>query len=244
MGRGPIPVLINSSKTSMKAILLLSALAIGACAAPLPESTSDRLSVNAELPPPLALGSGDVLQVVVHGRPEFSAESGMRITSGGTVVLPIAGPVQVAGLTVEAAGVAIEEALGEFLRNPKVGITVQEPGAHRFHVLGHVDKPGAFVMDRPITALEALATAQGLRPGAMREKVALLRRHGLDEVEIHFFNADTPDAAGLVFLRPGDLVFVTRSGTGVFNDEILPVLQGIGFTTNQVVALAVAQDAL
>ena len=236
---GPLPT-VCASLEPMKAVLPLTVLALAACAAPLPEATTELVSISERPPPPLPLGPGDVLQVVVHGRPEFSFGVGLRITPAGSVVLPIAGPVNVAGLSVEKAGEAIEAALTEYIREPTVGITVQEHGAHRFHVLGRVARPGTYVMDRAVTALDALATAQGLREGANRESVAILRRHGTDQVEVHFFDASRPDSDGLVYLLPGDLVFVARSGSGVFRDEVLPILQGIGFTTNQIAAVAVA----
>ena len=75
----------------MKAIHLLTALTLAACAAPLPVGTTTRLSVSGEPPAPLPLGAGDVLQVVVHGRPEFSPEVGMRITAAGSPRRPLAG---------------------------------------------------------------------------------------------------------------------------------------------------------
>ncbi len=226
----------------MKAALPLTVFVLCACAAPLPEATSEQQTISEAPPAPLPLGSGDVLGVTVHGRPEFTPGTGVRVTPAGSIVLPIAGPVTVAGLTVEQAAKAVEAALTEFLHDPMVGVTVVEYGAHRFHVLGHVARPGTFVMDRAVTALDALASAHGLKAGARREHVALLRRHEPGEVEIHFFDAASPGSQGLVYLVPGDVVFVPRSASGVFHDEILPVLQGIGFTTTQIAAVAVAQD--
>jgi protein involved in polysaccharide export with SLBB domain len=226
----------------MKAALLL--LVLVACAAPLPEATSDRVTISQAEPSPLPLGAGDVLQVLVYGRPEFTPQAGLRVTPAGSVVLPVAGPVHVAGLSVEKAGEAIEAALGKYLLEPHVGISVQEHGAFRVHVLGQVKRPGTFVMDRNITAIDAIAMSMGVREGAQREKVAVIRRHAEGGVEVHFFNAATPSAEALVYLEPGDVVFVSRSGSGIFNDELLPVLQGIGFTTTQIVAFAVTKNEL
>jgi len=210
---------------------------------PLPESTTDVLTVSTDAPAtPLPLGPNDVLLIVVPQRPEFTAEAGFRISPAGSISLPIVGNIHVGGRTVEEAREVIEEALAVYVREPAVGLSVLEYGAHRVYVLGQVTRPGPVVLDRSITALASLSLVQGLKEGARRDRIALMRRHGPDEVEVYFFNAATPGPAAFVQLRNEEVVIEPRSGCGVFRDEALPILQGIGFTTGQVAAVAVAAD--
>lgn len=96
-------------------------------------------------------------------------------------------------------------------------------------------------MDRPLSALEALSEGEQILPGANREQVTLLRRHG-EEVEVHLFNAETPDAEGLVQVVPGDLIFVSRTGTWRFTEDALPILQALGYTASQITAIHVMMD--
>jgi len=225
-------------------LLPLALLAIACSAPPLPRATSDLRTVCGDAPPPLPLGPNDVLQVIVPQRAEFASESGYRISPAGTIVLPIVGAVPVAGRSVEEARATIEVALAQYVREPSVGLSVIEYGARRVYVLGEVVHPGAMVLDRNLTALEVLALAQGIKEGARRDHVALLRRHGPEEVEVYFFDADTPGPRAMVQVHPDDVLFVPRSGAGVFRDETLPILQGIGFTTGQLATVVVAADQL
>jgi len=228
-----------------RAILVLLAACAAACKAPpLPRSTVEPAIQAAERAPRLTLGPNDVLGVVVPGRPEFSVQSGYRISAEGALHLPLVGAVHVAGLSIEEAAAAIEAAVAEYVNEPRVGLTLIEARTHLVHVLGRVGKPGEIVLDGPLTALEALARAGGLRGGARRTRIALLRRVGDADVEVYLFSVEPPDPKSFIELRPGDVVFVPRSGAGVFQDEALPVLQGIGFTTSQIAAITVAADRL
>ena len=58
---------------------------------------------------------------------------------------------------------------------------------------------------------------------ADRRRVFVVRPHG-DELEVHEFNAETPDPGGLVQVRPGDILFVRRRGSQRFQEEFLPLL--------------------
>lgn len=219
---------------------------VTACKAPpLPRSTFDATTIgtSSEHVTDL-LGSNDVLGVVVPGRPELTLEGGYRVSPAGNVTLPLVGAVAVAGLSLEDASSAIEAALSEYVVEPRVGLTLLERGAHGVHVLGRVGKPGELKLDGPLSALEALSRAGGLRGGARRDKVALLRRVGPADVDVFLFSVEPPGPDAFVPLHPGDVLFVSRSGAGVFQDEALPVLQGIGFTTGQIAAITVAANSL
>jgi len=231
--------------TRASRILFLVPLAAGCAAPSLPQATTEEHTVRRdEPPPPLPLGANDVLQLIVPQRPEFASEAGYRVSPAGAILLPIVGAVPVAGQSLEEARATIEAALAQYVREPAVGLSVIEYGARRVYALGEVVQPGAIVLDRNLTALEVLALAQGLKEGARRDHVALLRRHGPEEVEVYFFDAETPGPDAMVQMRPDDVLFVPRSGSGVFRDEVLPILQGVGFTTGQLATVVVAADQL
>ncbi len=191
-----------------------------------------------------ALGAGDVVAVTVFKHPEFSTpERGERVDLRGTISLPLIGPVKIDGQSAEGARTLITEALSQYLVDPAVTVSIIEYGSQRVYVFGQVDVPGSYALDRPINALQALTFGQGFRVGADRETVALMRASGKD-LEVHYFNAETPGVDGLVAVQPGDFIFVRQSGAGTFREEILPYVSGtapiIGAFTN----LAVISDAL
>jgi protein involved in polysaccharide export with SLBB domain len=201
---------------------------------------------EASFPPSMApevlLGPNDVIQVVIPMHPELVNEHGYRVTAAGSIILPLCGAVHVAGYGLEKAEQGIRTALSEYLKNPSVGLSVMERGAQQVHLLGQVKSPGVLVLDRPTSALEALAHAGGFELGARRDRVAIIRRESDGGCAVYFFDGETPGAEGMRWLHPGDVVFVPRSGVGVFRDEVLPILHGIGFVTSQITAVAIIAE--
>jgi len=61
---------------------------------------------------------------------------------------------------------------------------------------------------------------------------------------VHVFDAATPDAGGLVAVRPDDFVFVRQSGAGSFREQILPYLQGVQPVLNSLVNLGLVANAI
>lgn len=193
-----------------------------------------------------ALGPGDLLSLTVVGHPDVARpEVPQRIDPQGNLNLPLVGSVELAGLTVSQGRAKIETELERYLVEPKVGLAVTETAARQAFVLGEVAKPGAYVLDRPINVLQLLAKAGGAVSSGDRERVALMRESD-GELEVHFFDAGTPDLGGLVAVHPGDLVFVRLSRGGAFKEQLVPVLQAaapiIGSLTNLVVVSEALED--
>lgn len=234
----------HSKAGSFFGAALLAAIPLVSCAAPpLPEDTAgvDTTSLVADWSL-MTLGPNDVLDVRVHRRPEVSSpEAGTRVSAEGTISLPLIGEIEVEGRTSTEVSELLEEAFGGYFRSPSVAVSVLEYQSKRFYLFGHLKRTGPVNMDRPLSALEALSEGEQILPGANREQVTLLRRHG-DEVEVHRFNAETPGAEGLVQVVPEDLIFVSRAGTGRFTEEALPILQALGYTASQITALHVITD--
>lgn len=228
----------------------LTALALGACATPpLSEPTARASTFSTQLEwGEVVLGPGDVVRIGVFAHPELSTPysqnpSGTRVDPEGNVALPLVGAVRIAGLSVGDARNAVAAALATYVKEPKVDVSVVEWSARRVYVLGEVARAGSFVLDRPLRALDALALAGGLNGKARHDEVVLLR--GTPEaLEVHVFDASTPDARAFVALRDGDVVFARRSGAGRFSDEALPILQGIGSALSSIATLILIDDQL
>lgn len=226
---------------------LLACLALAACAATdLPESTTD-VDTRSTVPDRSAftLGPNDLLYVSVFGQPEYSPPpQGVRVAPDGTLSLPLLGSVRVEGKSPAELSQVVEAGLTEYLLEPSVSVAVLEYASRRYFVFGEVKEPGPKIMDRPVSALEALAMGAGFNPGANRERVVIMRRHGEKDVEVIGFNGETPGPDGLVQVRPDDFVFVGKAGVGVFSESIQPYLQGAGYTMSQVASVALAYDRL
>ncbi|MDP6410629.1 MAG: polysaccharide biosynthesis/export family protein [Planctomycetota bacterium] len=225
----------------LPARLALCLLALAACASPPPPRATTDLDTRSRTVSwsPLTLGPNDVVRVEVHRRPEVSTPpDGVRIAADGTIRLPLIGAVNLMGRTVGEATDLLEEALAVYFRHPSAIVSVVEHGSKRFYVTGQVRAPGPKVMDRPLTLLEGLSYGGEVLSGADRADVVVLRRHG-EEVEVIPFDTLTPGADALVQLLPDDVIFVPLSRTGRFSEDVLPVLQGVGFTASQLTTLDV-----
>lgn len=237
--------------TSILATLL--ALALGACRlAPLPHSVASTSTLSPELTwSDLPLGPNDIVRVGVWGHPELSTPLsgtqsgavGSRIDGSGKLSLPLVGAVDVGGIGIDLARERIRAAYATYVQDPKVDVSVVEYGARRFYLFGEVNQAGSYVIDRPMTLYQALSLGKGFTTRADRERVVLLRG-GPDTLEVHSFSAETPGLQGLMALRPDDLVFVRRTGTGKFTDEILPILQGISSALSSAATLVLIDDQL
>lgn len=102
-----------------------------------------------------------------------------RVDSKGRINLQLVGPVQVAGMTIEEAELAVETAYQDqrFLRNPQVTIIVEEYAAREVIVQGEVGLPGriALPIESGMTVLDAITKAGGLSDLAKGDAVTVTR---------------------------------------------------------------------
>ena len=104
------------------------------------------------------LSPGDVLMIVVYDQPQLSGE--FIIDGGGGLLLPLAGPVSLSGLTLVEAQKLIQDRFADgVLVKPGVSIRIKE--YRPIFVTGSVRRPGSypFIMRESVKA--ALASAGG-----------------------------------------------------------------------------------
>ena len=117
---------------------------------------------------------GDVIEVsmVTDYRELTSTTTPVRITDDGAAVVPLIGPVQVAGLTLQQAerAIAAEGQARGLFRNPVVTVTMKQPRTVQVTVVGAVDQPGVYPLARGNASLmAALVAAGGLAEEASSE---------------------------------------------------------------------------
>lgn len=111
------------------------------------------------------LGEGDMLDIVVLGVPELSRK--VRVDGNGVVGLPLIGEVSVGGKTVDEASQMIEERYGEsYLQDPQVSVLIEEYRSQQITVLGAVNNPEVYAVQRQMSLLGTLAMAGGVSEAA------------------------------------------------------------------------------
>jgi polysaccharide export outer membrane protein len=156
------------------------------------------------------IGPEDLLQITVWKNESLSRELAVR--PDGKISLPLLHDVQAAGLTPMQLQEKLATALGEFMPNPEVAVTVTEVRSYRISVLGEVQKPGVLQLKSDTTVLEAIALAGGFRDFASPSKIVILRKNGDGQTnKIPFnYNRVVKDnrSDGNVTLKAGDVVVV------------------------------------
>lgn len=93
------------------------------------------------------LGPGDVLFVNVQRFPDLNLQG--AINPQGAIVLPLAGTVQLEGLTVADAQARIRTALDRYIVNPQVDLSLLSQRPVRVTLVGKVASPGYYPLSTP-----------------------------------------------------------------------------------------------
>lgn len=154
------------------------------------------------------LTAGDVFEVRVFGQEHLGGT--FQVQEDGTIVVPLLGPVNVAGMTKAEAAHHLEQLFGDgYLRDPHVTVVMTERENLEVSVLGQVQRPGTFPYVDKLTLVQAISEAGGLNELAHARKVKLTRK-GPDGVGTYdvSIKAITEGRAPDIFLQPGDIIFV------------------------------------
>jgi len=153
------------------------------------------------------LGAGDKLRVEVYGEAQLSQS--LQVRPDGKITLPLVGDTAAAGRTAIELRDAVTTSLKEYVTNPVVTVIVVEATASQIYIIGEVGTPGAQVMTGPMTVLQALAQAGGLKEFADRGDIRILRKGNTGTVTIPFDYKDAiKGRIEPVYLQPGDTVIV------------------------------------
>jgi polysaccharide export outer membrane protein len=133
-------------------------------------------AVKPDIAPDYIIGPDDVLVVNVWKEPDLSRS--VLVRPDGKITLPLLKDIDASGNTPDQLQARIEHALADFISKPAVTVIVQEAKSHKFNILGSVQKPGSYVIARPMTVLDAIALAGGLREWAKTSGIYVLRETG------------------------------------------------------------------
>ncbi len=112
------------------------------------------------------IGPGDMIDVLVSNNEKLS-RSGLKVSNRGTVQLAmIDTDFDAACLTERQLADAIKEKYRKFLVDPYVNVAVRESNSNPVAVLGAVNSPGRFQMQRSIRFVELMTFVNGTRADA------------------------------------------------------------------------------
>lgn len=169
-----------------------------------------------EAKPTIELGPGDSVAMQVYGRPEMNTTT--YVADDGTMTVPLAGSVAVAGLSPSEAASRIAKALrdGQFLLRPHVTLTLTQMRSQQVSVLGEVRTPGRFPIESRTTVFDVLAQAGGATE-AGADLIYVMRPDGKGGVTRQPVDLKALDRGGgdagraRLVLRGGDSIYVPRA---------------------------------
>jgi polysaccharide export outer membrane protein len=192
--------------------LVATALAAACAAAPLSAAPKGKDDKKAAAVPPSAvedyrLGAGDKLRIEVYKDAQLSQS--VQVRPDGKITLPLVGDVEATNRTPIELRDAIAKSLQEYMTNPVVTVIVVEATAAMAYVMGEVNRPGSVNLQGPLTVLQALALAGGLKDFADAKNIKILRKTatGVQTIAFNYKDAVKSTRAPL-YLRPGDTIVV------------------------------------
>jgi polysaccharide export outer membrane protein len=143
------------------------------------------------------LDTGDRLRIFVYGQPNLSRI--YPVDQGGSISVPLIGPVKARGLTSQRLAHVIRNRLAaQYVKDPEITVDIAQ---HRpFYVLGEVCNAGQFPYAGGLTVRSAVAIAGGFSERANERIVQITRRTGGTTEKF-----DAPDE---FVIQPGDTIYV------------------------------------
>lgn len=152
---------------------------------------------------------GDLVEISVWHEPDLQKE--LLVRPDGTITLPLVGELVAGGKSVKEVQSALSDHLQRFIPDPVVTVGIKQPLGNKVYVIGKVNRPGEFVINRDVDVMQALSMAAGTAKFAELKEIIVLRRIG-EEQSVFRFNYDEvqlgQNLGQNIMLRSGDVVVV------------------------------------
>jgi polysaccharide export outer membrane protein len=205
-----ISFLGSASRWLRAALLLVAVVAIAGCAtnrypaAPTSAATTDYAYI---------IGPLDALNVVVWRNPELSGTIPVR--PDGMISAPLVGEIQAAGKTPQALATQLQDALGKYVKDPIVSVSVttfQGAAAEQIRVIGEAARPQAIPYRQSMTLLDVMIQVGGLTDFADGNAAVLVRgKEGGKQYSVRLKDLlKRGDISANVDVRPGDVIVIPQ----------------------------------
>ena len=140
------------------------AASTGTAASPEFSQTKKQEAINPEWlkPPtkPYALGPGDKVEIEIIG--ETGTRADTFVTPDSKLYFDLLPGIDVKGKSAKELREEMEKLLTRYYKQPQVSMTLREVSSQRVWVLGRLNAPGIYPLNRPMRVLDAVTQAGGL----------------------------------------------------------------------------------
>lgn len=156
------------------------------------------------------LAAGDEISISFSGAPEMNTDQ--KVQPNGKVSLPTIGDVSAAGKSITSFQAQLTSRYQEVLQDPMVVVSMKNAAAG-VYVSGEVLNPSKVVLDRPLTALEAVMEAGGFTKFANPKQVIVMRNSGgkTHRYVLNMKNTLKGIEGSPFYVRAYDVIYVSQS---------------------------------
>ena len=167
--------------------------------------TTFALSSNMPVPSDYVLGPGDKLRIDYFGNEKETFDD--YISRSGTIMLPILGPINVAGLQLQKAQELIRKKASEELIGTEVYISISELRSINVYVVGAAYKPGTYTVSSLASLTNIIFSTGGPNEEGSLRKITV-KRGGEIINEYDFYNLIfLGDTSNNKRLQDGDTIY-------------------------------------
>jgi polysaccharide export outer membrane protein len=155
------------------------------------------------------IGTDDVLSIVYWKDKDMSADA--KVRPDGRIALPLINEVQAAGLTPGQLHAKLVEESKKYMEDANITVVVREINSRKAFITGEVNKPGPYALTAPMTVMQLISMAGGLREYADAKNITIMRTENGKQVALKFNYKDVAKGKNLtqnILLKPGDTVVV------------------------------------
>ena len=153
--------------------------------------------------------ANDILEIFVWKEPDLSRK--VLVRPDGYISFPLVQDMKSAGMTPAELKAQLEEKLREYLTAPNVTVIVDAIQHYRIYVTGKVQGPSSFILEKPITVLQAISLAGGLHEFADESEVKIVRSTSTGYTYLDFDYGEVIKGKNVdqnIYLESGDVVVV------------------------------------
>lgn len=156
---------------------------------------------------PYTLNPGDELSVSVWLEPDLKRD--VVVLPDGSFSFPLVGRVVAKGYTTSQVEKTLKKKLKSYIPQAAVTVSVSQVSGNKIYIIGEVNKPGEYLLSRPLDVIQALSLAGGLTGYASSGNIIILRKTKRKTIALPFPYDDVQKGQQL------DRNFVLKSGDSI-----------------------------
>jgi len=156
------------------------------------------------------INPGDIIEINVWKEEGMIQE--VLVRPDGGISFPLVGDITAENLSLVEIEQVISDKLSKYLADPVVTVSAKQLLGNKIYVIGQVNKPGEYIVNRYVDVMQVLSMAGGMTPFAAVNDILILRRdiNGKQQA-IEFEYGELEDGDELeqnIVMQAGDVVVV------------------------------------